>query len=101
MTDAPHVPTLRERLAMAARCGANRKHDGCPCQQPAMANGRCRFHGGKSTGPKTLEGAERSRRAALRHGFYTAAANAERRMARSVLLGLRAALASVDRSSAE
>jgi hypothetical protein len=57
-----------------------------------MANGRCRFHGGKSTGPKTLEGAERARRAVLRHGFYTAGAEAERRIARSALLGLRAVL---------
>ena len=29
-------------LANAApRCGARRKHDGLPCQRPAMANGRC------------------------------------------------------------
>jgi hypothetical protein len=72
MRMAPHVLTLRERLAIASRCGARRRHDGCPCQQPAMANGRCRLHGGKSTGPKTREGVERGRQAALRHGFYTA-----------------------------
>jgi hypothetical protein len=98
MTVAPHAPTLRERLDLAqaaARCGANRKYDGRPCHGPAMANGRCRLHGGKSTGPKTADGAERSRRAVLRHGFYTAAAEAERRLARSALCGLRAALASV------
>jgi hypothetical protein len=65
-----------------------------------MVNGRCRFHGGKSTGPKTLEGAERARQAALRHGFYTAEAKSERRMARSALLYLKAALASVDLASA-
>jgi hypothetical protein len=34
-----------------------------------MGNGRCRFHGGKSTGPTTLEGAEQARQATLRHGF--------------------------------
>lgn len=28
------------------KCGASRKHDGQPCQQPAMANGRCVWHGG-------------------------------------------------------
>jgi len=27
-----------------------------------MPNGRCRLHGGKSTGPRTMEGLERSRR---------------------------------------
>ncbi len=36
----------------APRCGARRKYDGQPCQAPAMKNGRCRLHGGKSTGPK-------------------------------------------------
>jgi hypothetical protein len=95
MTGGPHAPTLRERLEMAQaapRCGANRKYDGRPCEGPAMPNGRCRMHGGKSTGPKTLEGAERARRAVLRHGFYAAAAEAERRIARSALIGLRAAL---------
>jgi hypothetical protein len=49
----------------------------------AMANGRCRLHGGKSTGPRTPEGAERARQAALRHGFYTAEAKIERRNAGS------------------
>jgi hypothetical protein len=60
-----------------------------------MDNGRCRLHGGKSTGPKTPEGVERARQAALRHGFNTAQAKAERRVARDALLGLRAALESV------
>ncbi|WHO77465.1 hypothetical protein [Rhizobium leguminosarum] len=31
-----------------ARCGAKRKYDGEPCQQIAMANGRCAYHGGKT-----------------------------------------------------
>ncbi|MFB9983050.1 hypothetical protein ACFSQQ_28645 [Mesorhizobium kowhaii] len=30
------------------RCGAARKRDGEPCQNLAMANGRCRCHGGKT-----------------------------------------------------
>ena len=63
-----------------------------------MANGRCRFHGGKSTGPTTADGFERARQAALRHGFYTAEAKAERRMARAALVGLRAALTNIDAS---
>jgi hypothetical protein len=29
--------------------------------QPAMPNGKCRFHGGRSTGPRTSEGLERMR----------------------------------------
>jgi hypothetical protein len=96
MTDAPHVPSRLAMARAAPRCGANRKYDGRPCHGPAMGNGRCRFHGGKSTGAKTPDGAERARRAVLRHGLYTAEAKAERRNARSVLVSLRAVLASVD-----
>ena len=47
-----------------------------------MANGRCRVHGGKSTGPRTPEGLERSRKAAWKHGHYSAEAKAARRKAR-------------------
>ena len=36
-----------------------------------MKNGRCKFHGGLSTGPRTAEGLERSRRARLKHGVYS------------------------------
>jgi len=31
-------------------CGAVAKHNGKPCRQFAMKNGRCYWHGGKSTG---------------------------------------------------
>jgi hypothetical protein len=37
-----------------------------------MASGRCRLHGGKSTGPRTAEGLERMRRAKTKHGAYSA-----------------------------
>ena len=37
-----------------------------------MRNGRCRLHGGKSTGPRTAEGLERMRRANTKHGSYSA-----------------------------
>ena len=37
-----------------------------------MANGRCRMHGGKSTGPRTAEGIERIRKARTVHGRYSA-----------------------------
>ncbi len=33
-----------------------------------MANGRCRIHGGASTGPRTPEGLERSRKSNWKHG---------------------------------
>ena len=51
----------------APRCGAKTRVGGC-CRQPAMRNGRCRLHGGLSTGPRTPEGLARSRRARLTHG---------------------------------
>jgi hypothetical protein len=43
-----------------------------------MRNGRCRLHGGLSTGPKTPEGRNRIRLALLKHGRYTKAAMQER-----------------------
>jgi hypothetical protein len=62
----------------APRCGAITRK-GTPCQSPAMKNGRCRLHGGKSTGPKTPEGIERIRQAHLKHGEYTKKAIKERK----------------------
>ena len=47
-----------------------------------MANGRCRMHGGPSTGPRTAEGLERSRKAGWKHGHYSAEAKRVRREAR-------------------
>src|SRR5262245_47080442 len=44
----------------APRCGARSKRTGKPCRGAAMPNGRCKLHGGKSTGPRTPEGLERS-----------------------------------------
>ena len=53
----------------APRCGA-RNRAGEPCRAPAMSNGRCRCHGGKSTGPRTQQGLQRLRAARTVHGFY-------------------------------
>lgn len=39
------------------KCGAKaRSKANMPCLKPAMLNGRCRLHGGLSTGAKTKEG---------------------------------------------
>jgi hypothetical protein len=70
----------------APRCGAKTRLR-LPCQAPAMANGRCRLHGGKSTGPRTPEGLERCRRANWKHGRYSQAACAERQGLRELLQG--------------
>lgn len=40
-------------------CGAKTRK-GTPCQAKALANGRCRNHGGLSTGPRTPEGKARA-----------------------------------------
>jgi hypothetical protein len=55
----------------APRCGAQTRA-GCACRQPAMANGRCRMHGGKSTGARTEAGLARVRANRLVHGARTA-----------------------------
>lgn len=46
-----------------------------------MRNGRCRMHGGPSTGPRTPEGLERSRNARKTHGYYSRRWRAELRKA--------------------
>jgi hypothetical protein len=50
-----------------------------------MANGRCRFHGGKSTGARTAEGRARCAHARRTHGFYSAATVTLRREANTLL----------------
>jgi hypothetical protein len=72
----------------APRCGA-RNRRGLSCQQPAMKNGRCRLHGGKSTGARTPEGRRRIAQANLKHGYFTKAARQERRDFRALVKGLR------------
>lgn len=57
-------------LAASPRCGARTRAGGA-CQAPAMPNGRCRMHGGASTGPRTPEGLKRMRDAKTQHGRYT------------------------------
>ena len=41
------------------KCGAYARSTGAGCLAPAMENGRCKLHGGLSTGPRTPEGRER------------------------------------------
>jgi hypothetical protein len=57
---APSTRTAQSRLprAQRPRCEA-RTRKGTPCQCQALKNGRCRLHGGLSTGPKTPEGRAR------------------------------------------
>ena len=48
-----------------------------------MPNGRCRLHGGKSTGPP------KGNKNALKHGRYTTQAIARRRELRALLQGIK------------
>jgi hypothetical protein len=40
-------------------CGAYARKTGNPCLGRPMKNGRCKFHGGKSTGATSIEGKKR------------------------------------------
>ena len=37
-------------------CKAHARSTGLPCRCKALLNGRCRLHGGLSSGPKTVDG---------------------------------------------
>jgi len=71
-------------FSSAPRCGAKTRK-GLPCLCPAMKNGRCRLHGGKSTGPKTEAGKKRIGRAQFKHGLYTKEAIASKREFKTLL----------------
>src|SRR5215475_13899148 len=70
-------------MHLSRRCGAltrSRK----PCQAPAMTNGRCRMHGGKSPG------APKGNKNAFKHGRYTAEAITRRREISGLLRAMKA-----------
>lgn len=49
------------RATLRVQCEAKRHRDGQPCQAKSEpGKRRCRFHGGRSTGPKTPEGRARA-----------------------------------------
>jgi glucans biosynthesis protein len=66
---------MQNKLPMhqSPRCEAKTRK-GIPCQSPAMPNGRCRMHGGKSPG------APKGNRNAWKHGRYSAETLQARRM---------------------
>lgn len=72
------LPRAKAPLSGGPACGAKTR-SGEPCKNPAMQNGRCRMHGGKSTGPP--KGSQN----ALKHGLYTKAAIEKRRQIRELI----------------
>jgi hypothetical protein len=67
------IHKARAALAKHPRCGAHCRTTGAPCRIAAMANGRCRMHGGKSTGRPVT------------HGQRTKAAKANRQKVKEVM----------------
>lgn len=49
-------PTKKNAVKLKKQCGAHARSTGSPCKAKALPNGRCKLHGGMSTGPKTPEG---------------------------------------------
>ncbi len=60
-------------LSTLPRCKAMSKQTGECCKQPAMANGKCHWHGGKSSGAPV------GNNNALKDGMYTAEAIEQRK----------------------
>ena len=60
MWTPPERKKRNYRIKRGKICGAKRKYDGQPCEmKPIKKGGRCKFHGGMSTGPRTPEGKAR------------------------------------------
>lgn len=68
----PHEMRLGDVKMEQKRCGAKTK-SGEACKKTALKNGRCKLHGGKSTGPKDRAKHSESLKGnknALKHGLY-------------------------------
>jgi hypothetical protein len=77
------------------QCTARSKRTGRQCRLAALrGKKKCRFHGGRSTGPRTAEGKQRCADAKTVHGRETRKARTER----SVALGKLAEIEAVARS---
>ena len=76
-----HLQTLGG-LVICKRCQARSKRSGYQCRAPSIAGKNvCRFHGGKSTGPKTPQGRQRCAQARTIHGLETTTMREERSLA--------------------
>jgi hypothetical protein len=76
----------------APRCGAKTGTTGQPCKRLARkGSGRCRLHGGRSTGPKSAAALSALRTKMTKHGWFSQEAIAARKEQRAVLRTLKAA----------
>lgn len=79
------LQAARLALAQHPRCGAFCRTTGGTCRNAAMANGRCRMHGGMSTGaPKGIANPH------YRHGLRTNETMLQRKAARIFIRAARA-----------
>ena len=75
------------------RCTAKSKRSGEQCKKPALrGKAVCEFHGGRSTGPRTVEGKARQRAAVLKTGDYTKEAMEDKSRSALRLAGLEDAM---------
>jgi len=82
--------TLGGRIA-CKQCQAKSKRSKQQCRAPAMRGKQvCKNHGGKSTGPKTIEGRKRCADAKTIHGNETRKARTERSLGSARLAVLEA-----------
>lgn len=85
-----HLQTLGGHIT-CKRCQARSKRSGYQCRAPAIAGKNvCRFHGGKSTGPRTPDGRLRCAQARTTHGQQTTSMRIERSLASARLAILEA-----------
>ena len=88
--------TMTNRNPSKALCRAKTR-SGTPCKRVGdPINGRCRLHGGKSTGPRTEEGRARIAAAQSKHGNRSKAAIAAQRARAARGRAIRAELAALE-----
>lgn len=76
------LPAQNQELP--AKCHAKTRK-GLLCPNFARKNGRCRLHGGLSTGPRTPQGLARAQKASWKHGFHSRQFKEEQRATREAM----------------
>lgn len=95
--------TLAGGQIICRRCTARSSRTGQQCRRPALKLSRtakCQFHGGRSSGPKTVEGRSRIAAARTVHGRETKVMREERSAASAKLSRLEDAMRVLEMTSA-
>jgi len=102
MEVAPKIVTAGGRIT-CRRCTAHSSRTGLQCRRPALKSSRtqkCQFHGGRGSGPKTVEGRARIAAAHRVHGRETKAKREDRSAASARLSRLEDAMRVLGMTSA-